>query len=78
MQRPCLRRVVHGLLNLLSNNTQDHQPSDNAPTRAGPSPIDHELRRYSTDFSAHSPSPKGIFSIEVLSSEMTLAYIKLL
>jgi len=39
----------HGLLHLLSHGTQDHQPRGGTwPTTAGPSPVNHQLRKCPT------------------------------
>jgi hypothetical protein len=75
MQRPW-RDVSHclvspGLLSLLSYRTQDYQPRDGT-TYNGPSPFDHQLRKYST-----AGSHGGISPTEAPFSAITPACVKL-
>jgi hypothetical protein len=79
MQRPwrdaAYWLVSHGLLSLLSYRAQNNQPRAQGWHHlpwARPSLIDHQLRNCFT-----AESHGGIFSIEALSPQMTLACVKL-
>jgi hypothetical protein len=61
----------HGLLSLLLYTSQDYFPRVPSHQWAGPSHINHSSRKYPT-----GQSDRGIFSIEVPSSQMT-AWVKL-